>query len=440
MQTIKVLIVSTLILLGFSSITSAQLQERDLSSGGSFYSAYGFGAPSDPGNPFSMGMGLTGVSNYSGFSPSIANPAHWGLIGYTQGNVSLGLQNFNATDNFGEAKNSMFGIESFQFVVPLMRNELGLSFSFSPLARSDFQLVEENEFTAIPDFSAQTVQYGVTTTGTGGVNRVEVGLGYRLSNFISVGYGFSANLLTLNQVVTPVFSDPQFRSTNFSREAEGYGFGHRFGVQLFKGNLFGDEDQLALGLSLSIPTEIETERKITSFRQVEGRRTLVDLNEGAADRNGTVKLPLEINAGITYNLNRQINFVAEYQLQDWSNAEFSFNPGHESYYKDRTRTGFGFQYHPYRAEQQRGFFSNFKYSLGTTYDNGHLAIDGQNIETLFLNAGIGIMSQRSASSIDLSFQYGIRGTQSSNLVKEDIWGFKLSLNLAEFMFMRSRFQ
>ena len=440
MYTIKTIVFSIIMVLSFSTLASAQLQERDLSSGGSFYSAFGYGAPSDANNAYSMGMGLTGVSNYSGFSPSIANPAHWGLIGYTQGNVSMGMQNFNASDNFGEAENSIFGIEGFQFVFPLLRNELGMSLSFSPLARSDFQLVEQNEFTAIPDLSNEMIEYGISTTGTGGVNRFEVGLGYRLTNNIAVGYGFSANLLSINEEVVPVFSDLQYRSSNFSREAEGYGFGHRFGVQAFLNNLLRDNDQLAIGGTVSIPTKIDTERTISSFRQVEGRRVLVDLNEGSAGRNGTVKLPLEFNVGITYNLNRQLNFVAEYQLQNWSDAEFTFNPGHESYYTDRTRTGIGFQYHPYRAEQRGGFFSNFKYSLGTSYDDGHLAINGQDIETLFLNAGIGIISQRSASSIDLSFQYGVRGTQSSDLVKENIWGFKLSLNLAEFMFTRSRFQ
>jgi len=98
------------------------------------------------------------------------------------------------------------------------------------------------------------------------------------------------------------------------------------------------------------------------------------------------------------------------------------------------------QYHPYRTEQRGGLFSNFKYSLGSSYDTGHLNINGEDIDTLFLNAGIGFVSRQTASSIDLSFEYGIRGTESASLVKENIWGFKLSLNLAEFMFVRPKFQ
>lgn len=436
----KTIFTTIVALFTFTAMATAQTQEgQDLSSGGSFYSAFGYGTPADALNPFSMGMGLSGVSNYTGLSPSISNPAHWGMIEYTQGNVALGMQNYNASDNFGEASNSLFGIDRFQFVVPLMRQELGFSASFSPVSRSDFQLIEQNEFSSMPGFSDEMIEYGVRTTGTGGVNKFEVGLGYRFANRVSVGYGFSVNILSLNQSVEPAFSDTQYRAANFSREAEGYGFGHRFGIHTYLSSLFRDRDQLALGASVNIPTDIDTEQTISAFRQVEGQRSLVRLNENSPNRNGTVKLPLEFNVGITYNLNEKLNVVAEYQHQDWSNAEFSFNSTHEGYFKDRTKTGVGFQYHPYRTEQQGGFFSNFKYSLGTTFDSGHLAIDGEDIETLFLNAGIGIISQRSASSIDLSFYYGMRGTHSSNLVKEDIWGFSLSLNLAEYMFMRRRF-
>ena len=42
--------------------------------------------------------------------------------------------------------------------------------------------------------------------------------------------------------------------------------------------------------------------------------------------------------------------------------------------------------------------------------------------------------------MDLSFHMGWQGTDSMNLVKEQIFKVKLSLNLAEFMFVRTRFQ
>ncbi len=104
---------------------------------------------------------------------------------------------------------------------------------------------------------------------------------------------------------------------------------------------------------------------------------------------------------------------------------------------DRYRLGLGTQYHPYQLGSEK-FLSKFKYSAGVTYDTGHLTIDNQNIETLWFSAGLGILSPRSRSSVDVSFRYGLRGTTSANLVQERIWAINLSVNLAELMFFRPK--
>jgi hypothetical protein len=416
-----------------------QAQEADRANSGSFYSGIGFGAPHDLKSPFSVGMGLTGVSNFDGYSASISNPAQWGLISFSQGHLGIGLDQFESQDNTNTIESSNFAIENFQFAFPLLRNRLGASVAFSPVVRSDFRQRSQDFFNPMPGL-ADDIEYLINTVGSGGVNRFEVGFGFRPINRVSVGYALSANILSLQNQVSPVFSDVQYRGVQFNRETEGHSLGHRFGLFIYSGSLLRSNDQISFGATLSLPISIDAERSVTSFRTINGQRSQIDINEGSPERFGTVKLPLEFNTGLTYNLSRFTNVVAELLVQQWDDAEYSFNPTQQNYFKDRVRAGFGLQYHPYRSDQFGGFFSNFKYSVGTTYDTGHLSIHGEDIETLFLNAGIGLMSQRTASSIDLSVHYGIRGTDSSDLVKESIWGFKLSLNLAEFMFSRQRFQ
>lgn len=428
-----------LLFAGLLTATTVQAQQNDLANSGSFYSGIGFGLPVDYYSPFSMGMGLSGVSNYSGSTTNIANPAHWGLAGFTQATLSAGLNNFVSSDINNSARKAFFGIEQFQITFPVIRNRLGVSASITPMARSDFKKRSSGLYNPLPGLS-NSVLYDFTTVGSGGVNRFEAGIGYALTNQISVGYAFSANILSMNETVVPEFSNNQFRAVNFERKKEGYSFGHRFGLYAYTQSLFGNEDQLSFGATLSLPVEIDAEQKVTAFRAINDQRILVDYNVNSPNRNGTIKMPLEFNTGLTYNLNRFINLGAEFLLQQWSDALYSFDINQQNLYKDRTKAGFGVQYHPYRSDQLGGFFSRMKYSTGVTYDTGSLEINGENIETLYLNAGVGIMSVRSTSSIDLSIHYGIRGTESLNLVKENIWGFKLSLNLAEWMFVRQRFQ
>lgn len=423
-----------------SAANQLYAQDDTRAKSGSFYSAIGFGIPADIHSPETMGIGLPGVSTYSGFSTNIANPGQWGLIRYTQGNIALGLNSYLAEDNNATSRSTLLNIEAFQFAFPLLRDKLGISLSFTPLIRADFKRSENGFIDPLQGLNQGDVEYIISTLGTGGVNRFEVGLGYQPIDNLSFGYGFSANLLSINNDVTPLFSDIQYTPSPYEVSIDGYEIGHRFGLFAYKGNLFREGDQLSFGSAITLPVTIEAEKSVSMFRNVNQQRQLIIINKNDPQRNGNVKLPLEFNTGLTYNLSRFVNVAAELQLQQWNDAEFSFDTSQQDYFKNRMRTGLGIQFHPYRANQRGGFFSNFKYSLGTTYDDGHLSIQNQDIETLLLHGGIGLVSQSSASSIDLSFHYGIRGTESSNLVKENIWGFKLSLNLAEFMFVQQRFQ
>ena len=434
----RFLTITTLLFFVMAGVVHAQQDTK--SNAGSFYSSIGFGVPADVSSSIAFGTGLTGVSTYSGLSANISNPAQWGLAAYTQGSLQIGFSSFDAEDGISTAERSLFGFENFQLVLPILRNKLGVSLSFTPMFRSDFLRSETGQFDPLPNLSGDLEDYAVRTVGSGGVNRFEIGAGYRVSDNLSLGYAFSSHLLAIKNNSVPLFTNLQLRSIAYDIDIEGYSFGHRFGAFAFIEEPFSSEDELSIGLSVSLPVTIDAVRDYTAFRTVNNQREQVDFGENSPLRNGSVKVPLEINTGLTYNLNRFSNIVAELQLQNWENAEYTFSPSQQAYFKDRVKAGLGYQFHPYRADRRSGFFSNFKYSIGGSYDSGHLSIRGEDIQTLMLNAGIGLISRESASSVDLGFHFGVRGTQSSDLVKETIWGFRLSLNLAEFMFVQQRFQ
>jgi hypothetical protein len=420
----------------------SQIIEENLSRSGSIYSGFGLGMPVDIHSSNTNGMGLSGVATYSPFAPSISNPAQWGKSEFSQGQLTLGLTNYRTSDRFASAQNSRFTFESFQFVFPLLRNELGASISFTPFTRADFARVNQGVLEN-SDFIAP-VEYLTTTVGAGGINRFEFGLGYQFSKNISVGYAASAYLSTLTEELSTSFSDLGFQRTGqpavIDKEIKGSGFGNRFGLYTQAEQILSSNDRISVSATVNLPINISAERSFETFRVVEGFNERVELNNPASSTNGTIKLPLEFNGGVTYYLNPFHSFSAEYLFQNWNEAEFSYNLTEQGLYKDRSKVGVGYQYQPFMNQQSSGFFSNFRYSIGATYDDGHLTFAGQDIETTMLHAGLTIPSQRNRSSIDISFNYGVRGTESNSLVKENIWGFKLSLNLAEFMFLQQRFQ
>lgn len=420
----------------------SQVIEPDKSRSGSIYSSIGLGSLANQNSSYVNGMGLTGVSTPNEFAPSLSNPAHWGSANFTQAQLSLSMINFEASDEFSSSKNSRFSFENFQFVFPLLRNQLGASISFTPVTHSNFAKINQGSF-QIPT-TGNEIDFATNTIGSGGVNRFEFGLGYKLNENISLGYAASGYILSKNEDISTTFSDSRFNLGNqpseINEQTTGAGFGNRFGISTQFRQLMNDTDRFVWSATVNLPVSIDAERSIETFRTVNGVPRQVELNEGSASRDGKIELPLEINTGLTYYLNSFNVLSAEYQYQNWNDAEYSFDLTEQGFFKDRTKVGVGYQYQPFLDSQARGFLSNFRYSLGATYDDGFLSISDQDIETVMFHAGLTIPSQRNRSSIDLSFNYGIQGTESESLVKETIWGFKLSLNLAEFMFLRQRFQ
>lgn len=405
---------------------------------GSPYSGIAFGVPADPLSSNSFGMGLPGVAVYDTYRANSVNPAMWGVSPYSQGNISFAYRNFHASDGVGSAVYNQFTVDQFQLVLPLVRTRLGFSLLFQPVTRSNFEL---NHFGEIqPEPISEPVEFLNSIQGSGGVNKIELGLGYRFASNFALGYAASVQLASLNREYNTAFSTPVFSALNYSENLSGVSIGHRFGFYARHSGLFKSNDLIAFGAALNLPVNIGIERSMTAFRDVSGRLRSVDLLPENNHHTGEIELPLEFDLGLTYNPVQTWNISIEYAEQLWSQAEYSFNRIQEQYLVDRSKIGVGAQYQPYLREGNLSFFSNFRYSAGVNYDTGHIAIEDNKIETLMFHTGIGILSRRTASSVDLSFQFGFRGTEAQNMIKETIWGFKLSLNLAEWMFVQPRFQ
>ncbi|MEX0894907.1 MAG: hypothetical protein WDZ36_04020 [Balneolaceae bacterium] len=428
------------VVLFFPAAIFAQSGTPDKANSGSVYSSIGLGMPVDQISAYAEGMGLTGVSLHNPYAVSSSNPALWGVSAYSQGVISLGLESIEMEDNSGTAKGNTVGVDNFQLVFPVIRSRLGVSFGFSPITRSRYNLFRD--FSINPDLGAgqDPIQVLNDVRGSGGIHRMELGIGLRLNNYLAIGYAGSYNFASLTRNVNVFFDSPRFDGIDYTDRITGNTIGNRFGVYGRASDVMRDGDEVSVGGSLRLPLNIETDRKAESFRNVNGGPQSVEVFDSADYGPGNIEIPLEFNFGLTYYPSRFVSFSAEYSEQRWSEARFSYDTDHEQYFVDRSKLGAGLQFHPYLREGSGGFFSNFKYSAGVTVDDGHLMINNTRIETLMFHTGLGLMSPQSASSVDISFQFGFRGADTQNLVRETIWGVKLSLNLAEWMFEQSRFQ
>lgn len=428
-------VILTAILFCLCSASAFAQTEGDQASSGSVYSRIGVGLPVDLSGPAANGMGLIGVSFSEPYVPGLANPAQWGSTVYGMGTGGLNLTNFKATDASAEARNTSFGVNQFQLQLPLIRGELGISASFSPVTTASYRTYRQGmeifESGAVND----TLIYEIDNRGSGGINRAELGFGWEINSNISVGYAGSLIFASIKNDIRSAFLDQSYQTVSYQLRTSGIGFGHRFGTYLSFPQLFSDQDQLNLGFTASLPVQLNAER----IQETNTTNQTITIEDGPALGKGNISLPMTLSGGLSYRPFSRLMIATEGLYERWSDFENEINTGANSLYKDRYKIGGGLSYFPYFSNSDK-FLSNFKYRLGTSYDSGHLQIDGQSIETLKFSFGLGIPAQRSASSIDISFDYGFRGTNAGNLVKEQIWGIRLSLNLAERMFYIPRLQ
>ena len=399
----------------------------------SIYSYLGLGIPIDNGSSQGAGMGLSVVSVRSMIHGNTANPAILSATRFTLLNGGFTVNYTDAVDDFSQAKSSQLKINTFQLQLPLIREKLGMSISLQPLTESRFSLSTNSEYIRPSnEFSpADTINYNIFTRGDGGLNKLEAGIGYQLHNNISIGYAASVIFGSTNAYRESAFFQSGYSFITENERTSYVGMGNRFGIYADYTRPFAGNDYIAFGATLSLPVDLTTE--IT--RNANYGNQQIPL---ADKRKGTSQLPIEYNLGLSYYANQYVMISTEALVQQWSNYE-NFSGFNEEFMKDRVKLGLGFEYAAIRRPEN-SILTRFIYRAGFSVDSGHLELNGTDIKTLMFSAGLGIPSPASGSSIDVNFDFGIRGTTSHELVKEKIYAVRVSFNLSEMMFLQRRLQ
>jgi hypothetical protein len=406
--------------------------------GGSAYSFYGLGTPIDLSSDAFKAYGVLGVSGTSLEVNSLANPAIWSRAVYTEATTGLVYSTHMMENTSGSSENKGLQSGYVHLTLPLSRNKLGMSVGLFPVTRANFRAIDVQTVEVNED---ESFSYQNELQSIGGVNKFEVGFGFRLNRNFSIGYAPSVAFLTLEKSEFFTFS-PNFNaqgqriSQDQKRKFSGAAFSQRFGLAGRFNGLLKNDDRLNVGVTVSLPYKIGVKQDFTTTKLVGGTSEEIDLSSTLTNPDGDIEMPFETSFGLGYSPSRFISFAAEGLIQKWGDYSSEIQPEEGTYMTDRMKVGFGSQFHPYRGNSS-SFFSRFKYSAGLSYDSGHLTLEGNDISTLWLNTGLGILS-KSASSIDISFQYGFRGTTDNNLIKERIWALGFSVNLTELMFIRPK--
>jgi hypothetical protein len=244
--------------------------------------------------------------------------------------------------------------------------------------------------------------------GHGSVNKVFWANSYDFFNHVSLGVDFGYLFGQLNQkdIIQSPGSGTSLVSTTNTVDLNNLYMG--YGLQLY-GKL-GKKWEYSIGGTFSNQSDL-----LASWNQVVLAPDSTNLpNQQGQDRY--ITLPNAFGAGIALTHNQKFTFVADYKYQGWGTMNKNVYPGKNYSLGNSNRGSIGFEISRkkvfYNSRVELSYFQSGLY-YGTTY----LQINGQEIKDMGATMGFGINSLKSPLAYNIIFQYGVRGTQSNNLVQ-----------------------
>lgn len=426
-------------------ITFITIQSYSQQGTASPYSFYGIGSSNFKGTVENRSMG--GLSIYmDSIHVNLRNPASNASenlgsnpfngesrpVKYTVagGQSSLDLKSATSSD---KATSSTFNYLALS--IPL--GKFGMGFSLLPQTSVGYKLENiDSEGNLINRFR-----------GEGGLNKVNLSLGYYLAEGLSIGIDANYNFGNIqNSVIEYIYDTDgiplQYQSRENNR-SDLSGLNLNFGLsykrklnkyELVSGVTFKPESNLTSNNARTISTIF-----INSNTQTETELNAYDSNlksQGLARTELT--LPSKLSFGVGIGQPRVWFVGAEYTTENTSKF---FNPLYSSLttkYENASNISFGGFYIP-QYNSFNNYLKRIVYRAGLHYEKTGLNINDESINEFGISFGLGLPVGNIFSNANLGFEIGKRGTTNNNLIQENFVNFQLSLSLNDRWFQKRKY-
>lgn len=439
------------------------------------YSRYGIGEINSQTFASSSAMGGSFASyqqdTLAPFYINVANPA--GLSGIRLSTFELGGQSqftrISSSTSSINKRNLNFSYAALGF--PLKRFG-GAAFGIMPYSTVGYKITTTEEV-----YSVGTMKY--IFQGDGGINKVFLGTGikpfykaerkfyysathdtlvkyhetarYKRKKFgkqllSELSIGASANYLfgTINQTTDVIYpgsityfnvkrqrsvqiNDFTFNAgiqTNFSIDSvkyHGKDSLHRGHNRALKERIkvgFGAYANLPMGLSAK-QNNIIYNYSLDALGVERAKDTVLN-SQGI---KGNITLPLEIGAGFSVKKGERLNVMMDAAITNWGNFSYFDTPNTD--FKNTYRVSAGLSYLPNKLVRGFGdYYKRVQYRIGLSYSDGYLDLKNTSLGSYAVTAGLGLpvgygRYNEEISVVNISAQYGVMGTTSNNLLREE---------------------
>ena len=379
------------------------------------YSYYGIGDIKFQGTVENKSMGGLGILPDS-IHINLQNPASLTALKLTEFSIggtynTVKLKNETTTE---KARRTTLDY----LVMAFPAKKMGISFGLMPYSAVGYKIKKITEFS--------TSLY----SGKGGVNKVFVGAGYKITPKLSIGADFGYNFGKIERISQVIVNDVQ-NGTGEVNTSEVSGISINTGL-IYKSKL--KKYDFVSSLVISPSTDLVS--KNTSFLSTIPFTANSGSSKDNVIPNSKIKIPskLAFGAGLGEVKKWFVGFESTFQGASSFGNVYDSNVSFEN----ATKLSLGGYYTP-NYNSFSNYFNKVTYRAGFRYENTGLVVNTKSINDSAFTLGLGLPVGGAVSSANIGMEYGKRGAVNAGLIQENYLNISIGLSFNDRWFVKRKF-
>ncbi|MGM0634536.1 MAG: lipid outer membrane transport protein FadL-like protein [Bacteroidota bacterium] len=387
------------------------------------YSFFGIGKNTFKGTVENRSMG--GLSSFSdSIHLNLQNPAAYGDLKLTTFTGGMTIESTDYESNSTSENYKHTTIDYFALGIPTKIGGFGLG--LKPYSSVGYNIRQSTE-DRITEFM-----------GKGGLNTVYLSWGHELIDNLKIGATANFNFGIIENRARIFINQAQYASRDLNKmDIEGFSF--NFGAMYDYALTEKIDLRAAVRYNPAASIRTRSERRVGIFRLAgDGSENIRDEVVYSTNRSD-IEMP-EISA-VSLGIGTARKWFVGLEYINNSAGDYnslSFNAAEDVNFTAANEYKLGGFFIP-RYNDPSKYFKRVTYRAGIRFQDTGLNLRGEQINEYGISFGLGLPAGRFFTNANIGFEYGKRGTTSSNLVEEDFFSVFLNFSFSDKWFVERKY-
>ena len=396
------------------------------------YSFYGIGDIKFKGTVENRSMGSVSVFPDS-IHINIQNPAQLASLKLTSFAIGGTYANTKSITEIQEAKARRTSLDYMAIGIPV--GKVGIGFGLIPYSSVGYKI---GKTTFITNNNNDTIRSIYSKyNGIGGVNKVFLGFGYRLTKKINIGADIQYNFGTIETTDLQYQTDLQYGSREIN-------LSDLRGVNIDLGITYQTKVNTKYSFFSSLAYTPEAELTIGNTRNIEIIQLLNTSAVSVIERQNIpvldtkIMLPAKLTFGSGFGEIKKWLVGAEITYLNNSVMSNRFTDIQGASFENSIRYSLGGFFIP-NYNSYSNYLKRIVYRGGLRYENTGLVLQNKSITDFAANIGLGLPLSGTFTNINIGLEIGKRGTKYYNLEEENYINLSVGLSLSDKWFVKRKY-